>query len=190
MTETIKLRENLPKIIFSIAYIIHYAAKARGKKPSQYDIVKSLFLADRQHMNRFGRPITFDNYVALKHGPVPSLSYDILKGSQRAIKRMKGRKMPWKVTKTSKYNEYHDSQINDFGIHLSDSDIEALEGAYETVFTLGFHLIRKITHEDRSYVEAWKDHPTKKQFKMRLDLLFDEPSREEALRVSEISQFA
>lgn len=190
MAELVKLKENLPKIVFSIAYVIHYANTAKGKRPSQYDIVKSIFLADRRHMNRFGRPITFDNYVALKHGPVPSLTYDLLRETARAKTRLDGRRIPWQKTNVGKYNEYYDASIEDFERHLSTSDIEALSGAYETVLTLGFTQIRKLTHEDPSYLDAWEDHPTRRQFKMRLELLFDTPSLEEALRVSEISEFA
>lgn len=190
MTELVRLKENLPKIVFSIAYVINYANSIKGKRPSQYDIVKSIFLADRRHMNRFGRPITFDNYVALKHGPVPSLTYDLLRENTRAKARLDGRRIPWKKTNVGKYNEYYDSSIEDFERYLSVSDIEALSGAYQTVLTLGFAQIRKLTHEDPSYVDAWEDHSTKRQFKMRLELLFDTPSLEEALRVSEISEFA
>jgi hypothetical protein len=40
---------------------------------TQCQIVKSIFLADEQHLNTYGRPVTFDNYVAMPRGPVPSL---------------------------------------------------------------------------------------------------------------------
>jgi uncharacterized phage-associated protein len=52
---------------------------ARIQKPSFHSISKVLFHADKAHLSRYGRPISGDRYVAMKHGPVPSATYDILK---------------------------------------------------------------------------------------------------------------
>ena len=50
---------------------------------TQYQIVKSIFFADERHLNTYGRPVTFDNYVAMPRGPVPSLVLDLLKPPRR-----------------------------------------------------------------------------------------------------------
>lgn len=52
---------------------------ARIQKPSLHSISKVLFHADKAHLSRYGRPISGDRYIAMKHGPVPSATYDILK---------------------------------------------------------------------------------------------------------------
>lgn len=49
------------------------------KNPTLHSVSKVLYQADRIHLARFGRPITGDRYVAMKHGPVPSGTYDVLK---------------------------------------------------------------------------------------------------------------
>ena len=41
--------------------------------------VKLLYLIDREYLRTNGRPVLGDYYVAMEHGPVPSMSYDILK---------------------------------------------------------------------------------------------------------------
>ena len=52
---------------------------ARAKKPTFHTVSKLLYHADRLHLGRYGRPITGDRYVAMKHGPVPSATYNIWK---------------------------------------------------------------------------------------------------------------
>lgn len=37
---------------------------------------KLLYLADKRHLELYGRPITGDSYVAMQNGPVPSNAYD------------------------------------------------------------------------------------------------------------------
>lgn len=44
-------------------------------------IFKLMYFADKEHLLRYGRPITGDRYVAMKWGPTPSASYDMTKGS-------------------------------------------------------------------------------------------------------------
>ena len=41
-------------------------------------LMKLLYLADREALLRFGRPITGDRVVAMKHGPVLSRVYDLV----------------------------------------------------------------------------------------------------------------
>ena len=45
---------------------------------TQYFIGKLLYLADKAHFLDWGRPITFDRYVAMVHGPVPSAVRNML----------------------------------------------------------------------------------------------------------------
>lgn len=42
-------------------------------------LIKLLYLADREALNRWGRPITTDCYVAMNQGPVLSRIYDLIK---------------------------------------------------------------------------------------------------------------
>jgi uncharacterized phage-associated protein len=41
-------------------------------------LLKLLYLADRKALLELGRPITFDRYVSMKHGPVLSQVYDLM----------------------------------------------------------------------------------------------------------------
>ena len=51
----------------------------KWQRPTFHTISKVLYFADKRHLEHYGRFISGDNYVAMKHGPVPSVTYDILK---------------------------------------------------------------------------------------------------------------
>ena len=58
--------------------VILYIAE-RAKEPDLYHIPKILYFADKNHLENYGRFICGDSYIAMKHGPVPSGVYDIIK---------------------------------------------------------------------------------------------------------------
>jgi uncharacterized phage-associated protein len=41
-------------------------------------LIKLLYLADRKALLELGRPITFDRFVSMPHGPVLSRTYDLI----------------------------------------------------------------------------------------------------------------
>lgn len=51
--------------------------RSGGKLPYM-KLLKLLYLADRKALLELGRPITFDRYVCMKHGPVLSQTYDLM----------------------------------------------------------------------------------------------------------------
>lgn len=58
--------------------VILYIA-TRAKIRDIYHVLKLLYFADKAHLERNGRFICGDSYVAMKSGPVPSGTYDIIK---------------------------------------------------------------------------------------------------------------
>ncbi|WP_428055383.1 Panacea domain-containing protein [Candidatus Avelusimicrobium alvi] len=49
------------------------------KKVSSVKLMKLLYIADKVHLNNYGRTISMDSFCAMQKGPVPSLSYDMIK---------------------------------------------------------------------------------------------------------------
>jgi uncharacterized phage-associated protein len=49
--------------------------------PTFHRISKLLYFADKLHLGKYGRFICGDDYVAMRHGPVPSRIYDMLKAA-------------------------------------------------------------------------------------------------------------
>jgi uncharacterized phage-associated protein len=49
---------------------------------SYLKLLKLLYLADRKALIEHGRPITFDRYVSMDHGPVLSQTYNLIVGEE------------------------------------------------------------------------------------------------------------
>ena len=183
----VKLEPNIAKIVAAICFVIAEAAKS-GQKPTQYEIVKTLFLADKKHLNTYGRPITFDNYCAMNHGPVPSLAYDLLKGDATTIKKHGLKKLPWTKNKGERTTFRYTVTKACSTDALSPSDEEALSGAWGVIQSLTFSQIRQLTHNDPAYAEAWSGDDNRQSHPMSLALLFETPNYEAAESISFLSK--
>jgi len=95
---------------------------------TKHQAFKLLYFADLRHLERYGRPITGDQYVAMDYGPVPSNTYDLVK--------IPGRELP---------------PIEGDLDELSDSDLEVLEEIVEQYGKHGFRERTEISHD-----AAWK----------------------------------
>lgn len=62
----------------SLAAMVYIASKPVTSLDT-YKLCKLVFLSDKLHTVRFGRPITGDVLRAMDYGPVPSAVYDVLK---------------------------------------------------------------------------------------------------------------
>ena len=188
--EHVELTPNVGRIVAAL-YFVMADSQRRGRNVSQYHLVKTLFLADRTHLNEWGRPVTYDNYCAMKHGPVPSLAYDLLKGNEKAMRDHHLYGVPWKSVPYNKSTKHFfpiDGTL-DPEEFLSASDVEALTESLCVVQALGFGQIQRLTHEDPAYVDAWREDGGRAAYAMKLGLLFDEPNFEQAATLAEYSPY-
>ncbi len=56
-----------------------------GGEMNYLALMKLLYLVDREALLRFGRPVTGDKVVAMKHGPVLSGVYDLVSHKKQAL---------------------------------------------------------------------------------------------------------
>ena len=136
-----------------------------------YHVVKCAFFADRYHLNKYGRPISGDNYIADTYGPLGNSIYKILNCDPIEMLALNGNgRLPirvgdrWTVTAERSAN----SQI------LSKSDVEALQWAVEEVADLSFNELVAKTHADPAYIAAEGGRMKYEDF---LDV--DDPKRKE-----------
>lgn len=179
----VRLKPNVRKIVASISYIIALGGKRKKKKSvPQYVILKSLFLADKAHLNEYGRPVTFDNYVAMRAGPVPSLAYDLLKEKESILRKYYTQPLPWSREFFGDQFYYSNANVADLDDVLSDSDKKALKVAYEYVANSSFSDISTRLHSDPAYIDAWSGKEAQKHkssFPMNMGLFFEEPDFEQ-----------
>lgn len=118
-----------------------------------YKIVKAFFFGDLYHLNNYGRPIAGDHYVAMKYGPVPSDTYNLISRDRLTV---------------AEYPEEFFELKNNFVIGkrepnlelLSESDIEALTVGWEKVKDLNFQQVLRLAHDHPAYEKAWNNRRT------------------------------
>lgn len=64
----------------ALAVVLYLAM--RTPRPSFMSIAKLMYFADKTYLERYGRLISSDHYIARQHGPVPSHTYRLLRGSE------------------------------------------------------------------------------------------------------------
>ena len=154
---------------------------------SQYDIVKTVFLADKSHLKKYGRPITFDTYFAMENGPVPSFTYEVLK-PQFDFKKEFGEDCPWISVPDKEYpkiNKFIGTKRGANHRALSQTDMDTLKEAGGTIQLLDFEQIYRLTHEDEAYKEAWARRGDARRAQMKMQLLgIDEKTLENLIYIS------
>ena len=119
---------------------------SRAPVPDIYHVCKILYYGDRHHLEDCGRLICGDSYCAMKDGPVPSGTYDLIKDVRD----------PWRKS------AFADVAREAFEIvgntvkplrtpnldFLSESDLESLDSSIHTVGNLSYSSLRRMSHDD------------------------------------------
>ena len=137
MVDTIKQYED-QKIKEIVLYIL-----SKTGVVDYYHLMKILYLAERQHLVRWGAKITTDDYYALPHGPVPSRIYDSLK----EIKENKGGLFTDIVSVDKNSSNVNPLRIPNMD-YLSKSEVEALDGAIKKNIVKSFAELEQMTHDE------------------------------------------
>ena len=129
---------------------LNYFAVKEGGHINKMKALKLVYLADRYHLRKYGRLITNDIYFAMNYGAVPSSVKDIAEKSE-----FLGEKEQYYASRYITTTRYQVRSVklpnNDV---FSDSDIEALDFAWNKFGHLAKFQLAELTHE---YPE-WKKH--------------------------------
>jgi uncharacterized phage-associated protein len=143
----------------ALAAIVYVASK-NPKNLDVYKMCKLIFLGDKLHLVRFGRPITGDDMRAMDYGPVPSVVYDWMKdlvagnGEDERVRMLSDH-----LAIDTRYEHPHFSCSKpiDFEDYLSRSDIDALDEIVTLHGAKGFEELKVLTHAMPSWKNAWDD---------------------------------
>jgi len=151
------------------------ARKQEGCKIDKLKAIKLVWVADRYHIRKYGRPLSWDTYEAMKLGPVGSNTKDIADGCSTFLGKSE-REYSEQYVKAVYKNFIKSVQEPDYS-YFSESDIEALNFALKEFNSMGAIELAKLSHE---YPE-WKKHENTLQNlserKVRMDYLdfFENP---------------
>lgn len=77
-----KKTEDINKIKAAVEYIL----QQMGVAVDYIHLFKVMYFAQEEHLALYGVPIMYDTFVARKHGPVPSLTYKVLRVAEGKTK--------------------------------------------------------------------------------------------------------
>lgn len=107
--------------------------------------VKLVYLADKYHLLHYGRTITGDRYYAMQHGPVGSLTKDVLAPNRLSLDGV-DREYARKALRSAggyKFTTGEDPGELDM---LSPTDVEALDFVVGRFGPMGTSWLRNYTH--------------------------------------------
>lgn len=113
---------------------------------SMYTVLKMLYLADRLHLERYGRPITGDTYFAMQEGPAGTKTYDLMKflrGERKFSEYPAAREMLKLDPQTHRIEVLREPDPGVF----SASDFECVEAIVAVCKKEGGKYIREISHD-------------------------------------------
>ena len=65
--------------INKVKAVVEYILQQMGVAVDYIHLFKVMYFAQEEHLAVYGAPIMYDTFVARKHGPVPSLTYKVLR---------------------------------------------------------------------------------------------------------------
>ncbi len=140
---TIDTRFNERKTAAAAGILLKHA----GGHMAYLNLIKLLYLADRESWHRFNRPITGDSYVSMKLGPVLSRTLNLIKDEVES-------EGPWKAT-ISRHSQHEVELDGDPDMSaLSDAEIEILEDTFNLHRYLDQWSLCEWTHR---MLPEWKD---------------------------------
>ena len=118
-------------------------AQKEGGSINKMKAIKLIWLSDRLHLRKYGRTITGDTYFALKLGPVPSNTRDILEISPFSSEEELSYSDDF-ISITDKYN-YKAKIVANTKV-FSQSDKDAFEEIYKVYGHLNHFELSELSH--------------------------------------------
>ncbi len=178
----LRFRPQLDKIVELLLYLSHVRPNC-----DKYQAVKFLYLADKEHLNRYGRPITFETYYALPYGPVAPHAMDLLKRDAAVMRKAGIEELPFEVEELDMITYIRAPKRSVNHDIFSKSDLDIFDDVIERYGKYSFFDLFELTHSHFAYKNAWENRRRGTQrAEMSYDDMVDETARKQAL-INDIS---
>jgi uncharacterized phage-associated protein len=149
-TMSLTFRPKLNKIVELLLYLAH-------KRPGadKYQAVKFFYLADREHLDWYGRPISFDTYFALQYGPVASNAMDLLEHDPRALRAAGIEDLPFKTEEKNGITYIREPTREVDTELFSRTDLQVFDEILAEYGQMSFDELFNLTHGHVAYTNAW-----------------------------------
>ncbi|MDD1150364.1 Panacea domain-containing protein [Pseudomonas sp. TNT2022 ID357] len=140
-------------MIFSeqkVAQMAAYFLQKRGGRMAYLKLMKLLYLADRESMDRYSAPMSHDTHVSMPQGPVLSATYNLITGQiQSPVWRS------WVASEANyEVSLTRDASNLDLLDDLSDADLEIMDHVWEQFGHMNRWDLVQFTHD---HLPEWID---------------------------------
>lgn len=130
-----------------------FSEKANGEYLENMKAYKLMWLADRYHLCRYGRPVTEDDYWALPKGVVPSDAKNILEGTASRHLVLPDNFSLNDCFDVTPNHRYKARKAPDMKV-FSQSDVEIMEWVWEKYGKMSAQDLSDLSHDSPEWIEA------------------------------------
>jgi uncharacterized phage-associated protein len=166
----------------AVAVITYLASRAENVPGfDKYKAGKLIYLADKYHLVRYGRPILGDEYRALEFGPIPQQTIDFLHALEQDnaqwvdAAHFERLKQILEIDRAPRYPRFVAAGAPDLA-SLTRSEIIALDHIIALHGKKSFDELLALTHATAAYRKAWEMRGKDKAAPMRYEDFFEEDS--------------
>ncbi len=160
---------------------LNYFARKKDGKINKMKAIKLVYLADRYHIRKYGRPIVGDIYMAMKYGPVGSMALNVadLDDSLDHVCTKYANAVIGHDKEDEKVRTIFSKKEVDLDV-FSQSDLDAFEAVYKEFGGYDEFELAEITHKYPEWDKFRKEilEKGKKGEKMSYDDFFSDPKAE------------
>ena len=124
---------------------LNFFAVKKDGRINKMKAIKLIFLADKLHLRKYGRPIVGDSYLAMKYGPVGSQSKNVAELSDRLPKKIAVYARKY-IKPTLDKNTFVSVDSVDLSL-FSKTDVECLNSVYKEFSDKDQFELAEITHK-------------------------------------------
>lgn len=144
---------------FDAEKLVHALAFFSTQGVSDLDTMKAaklLYFADKLHLQRYGRPILGDDYYCMKHGPIPTLSLNIIQSAMAGTDAADDAELMaeyFAVNTSGRFPRLVATKKPDLDV-FSDTDVEVLRDVVSTYGSKTAWQLRELAHQQPEVITA------------------------------------